>query len=245
MDTAGAQVHIAALAREQAGWCARLGSPLYASLLESLATDVEAGGPAWAVLEGREDDPPPSALMLRLMGAVHRLVLTGAAPELARHYPSAGGDATLPGARDTFRAALAAHAATLRTLVTRPVQTNEVGRSAALVGGFLLVAAESGLPLRCLEIGASAGLNLRWDHFRYEGPRGSWGDPASPVRIAEVFDPAPPFDTAARVVERAGCDPAPLDATTDDGALTLQSYLWPDQPARFALLRGALAIARR
>ncbi|MDP9480944.1 MAG: DUF2332 domain-containing protein, partial [Actinomycetota bacterium] len=69
--------------RRQAEACRALGSPLYAHLLERSAVDAEAGGPAWAVLAGHEDDPPDSALALRLMGAVHRLVLEGRAPALA------------------------------------------------------------------------------------------------------------------------------------------------------------------
>jgi hypothetical protein len=47
------------------------------------------------------------------------------------------------------------------------------------------------------------------------------------------------------VVERAGCDAAPLDPTTEDGALTLQSFVWPEQLERLALLRGAIEVARR
>jgi hypothetical protein len=43
------------------------------------------------VLRGHEDDPGESVLALRLMGAVHRLVLRGDAPALAAHYRSVGG----------------------------------------------------------------------------------------------------------------------------------------------------------
>src|SRR3954462_11270171 len=76
----------------QAQWCVRLGSPLYGSLLERAAADVEAGGPTWELLAGRAADPPGSMLALRLMGAVHRLVLERRAAGLAAHYPSVGGD---------------------------------------------------------------------------------------------------------------------------------------------------------
>src|SRR5207249_2076787 len=120
--------------REQAAWTARLGSPLYTTLLEQAAADVEAGGPAWAVLSGHEADARASALALRCRGPGPRLVLGGGAPALARHYPSAGGEARLEGAWAAFRDTLEQHRDTLRTLVTSPVQTNEVGRSAALLG---------------------------------------------------------------------------------------------------------------
>jgi hypothetical protein len=66
---------LAEMLRVQAGHCERLGSSLYAGLLERAAEDVEASGPAWEVLRGHESDPPGSVPALRLMGAVHRLVL--------------------------------------------------------------------------------------------------------------------------------------------------------------------------
>ena len=230
--------------RIQASWCERLGSPLYAVLLARAAEDCERGGPVWEVLHGREDDPPGSALALRFMGAVHRLVLEGRAPELARVYPSAGGDPAAGDEWAAFRVAVAANATELRALVLRPVQTNEVGRSAALLGGFLTVAAEHGLPLRLLEVGSAAGLNLRWDGFRYESGDWWWGEPGSPVRFRGVFssDARPPAVPAV-IAGRAGCDLAPVDPTTPDGRLTLQSYLWPDQVRRFEALRGALEVA--
>ena len=37
----------------------------------------------WAVLHDHHDDPPGSALALRFLGAVHRIVLQGQAPQLA------------------------------------------------------------------------------------------------------------------------------------------------------------------
>lgn len=46
------------------------------------------------------------------------------------------------------------------------------------------------------------------------------------------------------MVSRAACDQAPLDVNDDDTALRLQAYVWADQPARLARLRGAIAIAR-
>ena len=232
--------------REQAAWTARLGSPLYTTLLEHAATDVEAGGPAWVLLAGRETDARDSALALRFMGAVHRIVLEGGAPALARHYSTTGGEAGADGAWPAFRAALEEHRDRLRALVLSPVQTNEVGRSAALLGGFLLVARETGLPLRLLELGASAGLNLRWDHYRYEAADAAWGDASSPVRLAGIFAKhVPPLDVSCHVATRAGCDRYPLDPGSDADRVTLISYVWPDQGERVALLRGALEVAGR
>ncbi len=241
--------------RLQAEFCGKLGSPLYAELLARAAEDIERDGPVAAVLDGWSGNPVPDALVLRLMGAVHRLVLDGAAPELARYYPSAGGIADGVAAWEAFRRVVTAHAAALRPALDEHVQTNEVRRSAALLGGFLTVAAERALPLRVLEIGSSAGLNLAWDHYRYEiidaaagaaAPRHVWGDPGSAVTIRTYWQgPTDIFTAQAIVGSRAGCDVAPVDVTDARQVRLLESFVWPDQLERLAQLRAAIALARR
>jgi hypothetical protein len=130
--------------------------------------------------------------------------------------------------------------------VRDPVQTNEVGRAAALVGGFLHIAQEHEQPFRLMELGASAGLNLRWDRFRYvAGPRRAWGPPRSSVRFEDVFSGDVPLRGVCEVIERSGCDPAPIDPTTREGELRLTSYVWADQLERLERLRAAIAISRR
>jgi hypothetical protein len=203
-----------------------------------------SGDAVYAVLEGHEDDPGPSAVALRLMGAVHRLVLRGDAPQLAAHYPSAGGR---PGdAWPAFAGVLRERRLELRRLVENPVQTNEPGRCAGLLGGFLEVARVTGLPLRLLEVGASAGLNLRFDRYRYEFGGERWGPPHSPlvIRSRLAGTGRPPLDTPLEIASRAGCDPRPVDPLTEEGRLTLTSYVWPDQLERLERLRAALSVAR-
>jgi hypothetical protein len=129
--------------------------------------------------------------------------------------------------------------------LTRPPQTNEVGRSASLVPGFLTIAAETGMPLRLLELGSSAGLNLRVDRYWYEQDGAGWGDPASGVRFEDLWtEGAPPLATPAVIATRAGCDRDPIDAADPESALTLLSYVWPDQAERLQRLRAALDVAR-
>ena len=125
------------------------------------------------------------------------------------------------------------------------MQTNEVGRAAALYGGLLHIAAATGLPVRLLEIGASAGLNLRVDRFAYEVADGVvLGDPGSPVRLHRPWQGTfPPYRMSLHISTRAGCDPAPLDPSSEDDRLTLTSYVWADQVDRFERLRNALQIA--
>jgi hypothetical protein len=226
----------------------RLGSPLYGRLCRAAADDVRAGGPVWEVAEvvAADELPRPrgGSIPLELLAAVHRLVLEGEAPALAAYYPSVGG--TLGGDPwPAFRRVLEDHVGRLRTAMGRSCQTNEVGRSAALIGGVLVVAAEAGLPLRLLEIGASAGLNLRLDRFRYESAHGSWGDPGSHLTLVDRWLSAPPvLDVDVTVVERRGCDPSPIDPTTEEGRLEISAPIWPDQTDRFERLAAAIEVAR-
>ncbi len=221
-------------------------SPLYSTIIDAVAADLERQGPCLRVLAPHADDPFGSALVLRFLGAVHRLVLAGRAPELAAHYPSAGGS---PGPAEEVQAAFIAtvdrFADEVADGTTEAVQTNEVGRSATLVGGYL-TAARLGLPLRILEVGASAGLNLRWDHFRYQAADWSFGDPGSPVRFVDAWrGRTPVLATTCEVIDRSGCDPNPIDPTTPDGSSLLRSFVWPDQLDRLARLDAAVEVARR
>ena len=60
-----------------------------------------------------------------------------------------------------------------------------LGGSAALYGGLLHAASRYPLPVRLFEIGASAGLNLFADRFRYLDDTGRpWGDTGSSVGAA-------------------------------------------------------------
>jgi hypothetical protein len=230
--------------RWQASACAELGSRFYGVLLGRLADDAEAGGPTARVLAGHEDDPVDSLVSLRLLGGVHRRVLLGLEPLLAVHYPSVGGDGDAEAALEPFLDTLDANAAELRGALARPPQTNEVGRAAPLVGALWHLQSIAQLPVRLFEIGASGGLNLLADHFRFEGA-GATGPADSPVVFEDAWlGNVPATRPLLDVVERLGCDRDPVDASTDEGALTLTSYVWPDQAERLARLRGALALVR-
>lgn len=229
---------------QQAAACAHLGSPMYAELLTRLVGDVTTGGPAAAVLAGHEDDPGPSALGLRLLGSVHRLVLERRAGALGTFYPSVGGQWEPEGGWRAFRALLAAEPDAVREWLDRPPQTNEVGRATALMGGLLHLDEAMRLPVRLCEVGASGGLNLLADRFCYlESGRVVQGDPASAVRLEDAWRGRPlrPWPEL-EVRERLGGDVRPVDARTVEGRTTLTAYVWPDQVARFDRLRKALLL---
>ncbi|HMJ75737.1 MAG TPA: DUF2332 domain-containing protein [Iamia sp.] len=231
-----------ALVRAQRKGCAIGGSALYETVLDAVLADLAVDGPCRAVLEPYAPEPHARATVLRFLAAVHTLVLDGRAPGLAAHYPSAGGTPG-PDVSVVFVATVAEHLAELVERTGEPIQTNEVGRSAALLGGFLVLAA-TGLPLRVLEVGSSAGLNLRFDHLRYEAGDDAFGPADSPVRFVEPWvGGRPRLDAPIRVVERRGCDVNPLDPADPAHQLRLRACLWPDQPDRRQRLDGALAVA--
>lgn len=237
----------ARILRTQAAHCERLDSTLYAGLLRHAADDLLAGGPTAGVLAGHLADPGRSALALRMLGGVHALVLTGQADDLAGFYPSAGGTAD-PGdgarlAWPALRDVLGGHKDEIRTWLARPPQTNEVGRGAALAGALCHLVAAADMPVRLVEIGTSAGLNLRADQFWISGDGVSFGPPSSPVRLPGAWRGKPPPDSRPRVISRTGGDLAPVDPVSDSGRLLLLAYVWADQLERLERLRGACDLA--
>ncbi|WP_410793735.1 DUF2332 domain-containing protein [Kribbella sp. C-35] len=229
--------------QRQATACEDLGSPMYAELLRLLVDDYEVGGVSVEVLAGYEGRSFGEAIGLRLLAAVHGMVLSGTAPELAAFYPSVGGTWDPVLGWEAFEQVLQSRLGEVRSLLTQPPQTNEVGRSAALYGGLLQLVEAVPLPVRLFEIGASGGLNLRADRYRYVTDGASYGPADSPVVFESAWSGQVP-SVELRIAERVGCDIAPVNPLTADGALTLTSYVWPDMADRLERLRGALKVAR-
>jgi hypothetical protein len=229
----------------QSASCRRDGSPLCAMLLEAAAVDLEADRVVARLFADWEGHPMLDASSMRLLGALHGLVLAGRAPELARHYPTVGGapDAGRL-ARDLFET-LEAHQAEIRTRLDTQVQTNEVRRAVSLIGGFLHVADQTGLPLALHEFGASSGLLQQFDRYRYElGPH-RFGDPSAALVLATDWSgPPPSLDAKLEIATRGACDLAPIDLEDPQARARLESFMWGDQPERLARLRSAIAIAR-
>jgi hypothetical protein len=72
-------------------------SPLSVALMEGAADDLERGGVVADLYRG-VPLPAGQAPALRLLAALHRLVLAGRAPDLAAYYPSVGGNLPPDGA---------------------------------------------------------------------------------------------------------------------------------------------------
>jgi hypothetical protein len=219
IDTVGAL-------RWQADYCRSKGSPVAGAVCDAVADDAQAGGPTAAQLPERVRSG--DWIGLRVMGLVHRMAIARRAPGVAVHAPTLGGTSPFAAADsgtalESFAAAVVDAvvvdpAATADALARTP-QTNEVGRSRAL----RVALSRCTTPVRLLEVGASAGLNLRCDRLP--------GDPAL------EDGPIPP------IVERLGCDLDPVDSTTPQGRLWLSGFVWLDDVERFAALGAALEVA--
>jgi hypothetical protein len=226
----------------QAAYCRRLGSPFTASVCEALASDLDDASAFGRRILDWSGRPKADALALRAAGALHFLARSGDAPYLARAYPpNASSESEL---RRAIETAIRDHDAFLAGFLDSPPQTNEAARSAIILGGALLIAQETGLPLQTFEIGASAGLNLHFDRYAYDLGIGRWGDAAALVRLfCEWSGDSPPLDAPLSVVGRAGCDINPLDPLERADRERLLAYVWADQLERLARLETALAHA--
>jgi hypothetical protein len=237
---------LAQMLQTQARVCAAFGSPFYAGLLERAGRELD--GPLGDLLAGWRgrtlEALIEAAVALRVLGALHDLALSGDVPPLAAAFPPASADPDL--AWRAAKAAVETHGERLSAFMKHEPQTNEVRRSACLLPGFLAIAEATGLPLRCLELGASAGLNQLWPRFRYDyGSAGAWGDAASPVRLAADWTgpPVPALQARPRVAESRACDRKPIDLSDPIQRRRLKAYLWPDQAERILRFDAAADLA--
>ncbi|MEQ4724756.1 DUF2332 domain-containing protein [Nonomuraea sp. B19D2] len=124
----------------------------------------------------------------------------------------------------------------------RRTQTNEPGRCAVL----LPVLAALPQPLALIEVGASAGLCLYPDRYRYRYDDGPVAGPAAGPVVLECHTdgPVPLPGGVPRVVWRAGVDLNPLDVHSAEDMRWLECLVWPEQHERLARLRGAVRVAR-
>jgi hypothetical protein len=128
------------------------------------------------------------------------------------------------------------------------VQTNEVQRCWVLVPCFLELVRRSGVEdVELVELGPSAGLSLMWNRYRYVYRAGEWGAVGAPLELrGEEHAPVPaaPLHLTPNVRRRVGIDLAPVDVTTEDGALLLRSFVWADQRHRLETLDRAIQTLR-
>ena len=218
-------------------------SPLYERLSLDVAEDVDMLALAAHCAAGQ---PTPNLFL----AAAHLALLGEPDHPLGAYYASVTDSPEPPdGAFPHFRAlCLARRDEIVATVSSRMVQTNEVGRCAALLPAFGIVARRAARPTAAfVEVGASAGLNLLWDRFAYDyGDGVRWGDADSPVRLScEVRGASlPPMPAAMpRVTRRVGIDLSPVDVGDPVAVAWLRALIWPEHRHRVAALDGALRLA--
>jgi len=211
----------------QADRCRAAGAPVAAAICDAVADDLCRPGVLADVfpVSVRAGDQ----IGLRTMAVVHLLARTGRTPDVAAYLPTCG---TAPNSwlQDPINqasfaravvSALAANTDELAAGLGRVPQTNEPNRSIPLRA----VLTRLHMPVRLVELGTSAGLNLRADLLP--------GDPACEA------GPVP------LIIERTGCDVHPIDPTTPEGCNLLHSYVWVDHVERARGLDHAIAVAAR
>lgn len=253
-------------------------SPMYERLARLVAADGELLG---FVSDAVSPDVRRGRVPVLFLAAIHDAALADPGSDLAAIYagPADADAITNAGAgSDPYPALLRLVAdhreAVAATLATRSVQTNEVGRSAAVAPAITHAMAGDDRPVALVEIGPSAGLNLFYDRYRVDYlddgghgpaalPAGSQGSPAglqdSPVVLGSVGPvdsgvqltcglrghQLPPMGPPPVVAVRTGVDPSPVDITDPVQRRWLQACIWPGMPQRRALLDAAMDLVAR
>jgi len=239
-------------------------SPLYAYLGHRIAADERI--PALVTGANQRNHAP-----ILFFACVNDLVLRHPDCELAACYTAvaAGADPATTGVWPALQALVAANADELDAMLrTRQVQTNEVGRSAAVRAGLAALGRDlvdggdatsrpvggratgrGDWPVGIIELGCSAGLNLFFDQFAVDyGPGiATVGPPDATVRLdCELRGPGrPPLDLGTLDIRaRAGIERSPVDLDDDDAIRWLRACIWPDMTARIARFDAAVELAR-
>ncbi|MGZ4469962.1 MAG: DUF2332 family protein [Nocardioidaceae bacterium] len=216
-------------------------SPVISTLLLAVVAEPELGAPLEAA--GPEARLQPT----RLFTAVHHLLRT-TLPEhpLAHYYPVLEGPYPPDGGLvDAFRDLVSTHGAELGRLCRRPLrQDDPLVWSIVRPAVSRAAAAHPGRQVALVELGATAGLGLLLDHYRFDYGTDLVGD--GPVHLAcRLLGDTPqdlhhPFTVGSRV----GLDPDPVVAADVDAVDWLLSGVWPEDVSALDRLEPALSLLR-
>jgi hypothetical protein len=214
-------------------------SALYRSLCPVVADDQ----PTLELLTRRRAGQQASYLFF---GVVHELLLTGAPHPLRAFYPSIVG----PAARDPAPAGpvlidfCRQYRDELIALIqTRLVQTNVVRRALALRFALSAIRQSCTRPVHLIEVGASAGMLLFVDRYRYLLGNREFGDPDATVTIDSHWrgnQPPPDLNDIPPIASRIGIDLNPVDVTDADDRRWLRALVWPEDATEAVLLDATL-----
>ncbi len=219
---------------------ARGRAPLYAMLSTRLADEPERLRPLMvAVAEQRTP--------VLFFAAIHLSLLNQPDHPLATHYATLGGrsprdqvesDVAWVDFVDLVRRRRVDIESTIRD---RRIQTNEIGRCALFRPAIATLPSQQ--PIRLIELGAAAGLNLALDQYRIRYSSGGEQGPTSDVVLeCELRGEQPLFEPIAAITERIGFDDAPLDLESAHDRMWLRACIWSDEPERLERLNRAIEI---
>lgn len=214
-------------------------SPLYNVLRHTVAAQPE-------ILQMLIHRRPGQQAPYLFFGAVQYLLLRGVPHPLRTFYPSVVG----PQSREPEQAgpALIDFCRTYRDeleqqIRTRLVQTNVVRRVIGLRIALAEVAKTAPGPIHLIEVGASAGVHLHVDRYRYLIGDRTYGQPGARVTVDSRWigaHPPPDLDPVPPIATRVGIDLNPVPATDADQRRWLRALVWPENQADAHLLEAAL-----
>lgn len=214
-------------------------SPLYRTLARTVATDPALVDLACLARPGQQ---PPNMLF----GAIHLLVLRDPSLPFARFFASVRGDDVDPPeqAAAELHAFCAEHRDEIVPILReRLVQTNAPRRGVAVRFAMNEIGRRVQGPVVFLEVGASAGIQLRFDRWAVQTGGRRFGPPDAPLTLVSEWrgaQPPPDLDAIPDVRERLGVDLHPVDASDPEERLWQQALVWPEHRDRFAELSAAL-----
>lgn len=216
-----------------------MGSDFVAMILEAGERHLWRAPRTKTLIATWSGDAAADALAMRFNTALHALALGATVPALTTLYALRTGD---------FDAVISEALATADTFIAAwmrdPPQTNEIGRSAAIMAALMVLRGFHDLPCDLRELGASAGLNLNLAHYAYDLGGRTVGMASSPVRIAPRWCGAPPPVRPVDIRSAKGVDLRPLDVADAATRTRLLTHVWADEPVRADRLRQAIALAQ-
>ncbi len=207
-------------------------SPLYAHLIDLTIHRPEL----MRVIERIHNRPPPNVYL----AAIHFLLMEGRSSDLALYYRSLVDDPlAFEDVDHAFVEFVVANEEAIVELAnSRYTQTNECRRCVALLPGVMTSPFER---FHLVEIGASAGLNLALDRYRYDFGGLEWG-PDSPVHLTAGVPGDQPRLRPIEIGRRVGIDINVIDRNDRDDRLWLDALIWPEHEERRERLRRALEL---
>jgi hypothetical protein len=215
-------------------------SPLY----RALGPIVAKQRPLLELIAFRRAGQQPTNLFF---AAVHFLVLRDNDHPLRSYFPSVGGTTAADhgGLEEAFLDFCDRHRDDLGSfLKERLVQTNVVKRAAALRLALADIGSRVDV-VHVVEVGASSGIHLLHDRYRYELGGVCFGALSSPVTVDVEWRGSasiPDLDRVPATSRRLGVDLQPVDPQSDEDRLWLRALVWPENQHEAASLESALAV---